>query len=197
MKRFLDILLSSVTLLVLSPFFIIISIIIMLESKGGVFYKQVRVGKGNKDFELLKFRTMKEGSDSHGLLTLGSNDARITPFGCFLRKYKLDEFPQLINIIKGEMSIVGPRPEVRKYADLYDDNQREVLTVRPGLTDYASIKYIDESDILAKADDPEEKYIHEIMPHKIELNLHYIRNMSVKEDFRIIGRTLWSISQKE
>jgi len=158
----------------------------MIESGGGFIYTQKRVGKGNKDFNLYKFRTMKIGSDKKGLLTVGMHDSRITRSGRFLRKYKLDEFPQLVNIIKGDMSIVGPRPEVRKYVDCYNENQRKVLNVRPGLTDYASLEYIRENELLARTKAPEEVYIKEIMPHKIELNLEYIEKQSIREDFRII-----------
>ena len=197
MKRFLDIVLSSIALIVLSPLFFIISIIILIESDGGVFFRQTRVGKDNHDFSLLKFRSMKQNADQQGFLTVGANDLRITRFGNFLRKYKLDEFPQLINIIKGDMSIVGPRPEVRKFVNLYQNEQLNVLSVRPGLTDYASLHYINESELLATSENPEELYINEIMPHKIELNLQYIQNQSIKEDFTIIFKTLRSIGRQE
>ena len=197
MKRFLDIVLSSIALIVLSPLFFIISIIILIESNGGVFFRQTRVGKDNHDFSLLKFRSMKQNADQQGFLTVGANDLRITRFGNFLRKYKLDEFPQLINIIKGDMSIVGPRPEVRKFVNLYQNEQLNVLSVRPGLTDYASLHYINESELLATSENPEELYINEIMPHKIELNLQYIQNQSIKEDFTIIFKTLRSIGRQE
>ncbi len=193
MKRFCDVTASLLVLLVISPFFMITAIIIMLESGGGFIYKQKRVGKDNKDFNLYKFRTMKIDSDKRGLLTVGMRDPRITRSGYFLRKYKLDEFPQLINIIKGSMSIVGPRPEVRKYVEFYDENQRKVLSVRPGLTDYASLKYINENELLANSDNPEKTYIEEIMPHKIDLNLEYIEKRSCKEDLKIIFLTIKKI----
>jgi lipopolysaccharide/colanic/teichoic acid biosynthesis glycosyltransferase len=196
MKRLFDVSTSVFACLLLLPFFFVISLIIMLESRGGIYYSQQRVGKNNKDFKLLKFRTMRVGSDQHGLLTVGDKDARITRFGYFLRKFKLDELPQLFNILKGDMSIVGPRPEVRKYVDLYDVRQRQVLSVLPGLTDYASLAYISESEILSASDDPEQTYIDEIMPRKIELNLKYIQNQGMIEDLKIIFKTLFSILKK-
>ncbi len=190
LKRLFDIFFSFIGLIVLIPLFILISIFIILDSRGGVFYLQKRVGKDNRDFSLLKFRTMRNGSDSGSLLTVGKDDPRITRVGAFLRKYKLDELPQLVNILKGEMSIVGPRPEVRKYVDLYNDRQKKVLTVKPGLTDYASLEYINENEILSKYDDPEKAYIEVIMPEKLELNLNYIKEKSFLTDLRIIFKTL-------
>lgn len=193
MKRIFDILTSAIVLLVLLPVWLIIALLIAVESPGGVFYKQVRVGKGNRDFYLYKFRTMRVGSDKKGLLTVGERDNRITRIGYFLRKFKIDEFPQLLNIIKGDMSIVGPRPEVRKYVDLYTPEQMKVLTVRPGLTDYASIKYVNENEVLAASDNPEQTYIDEVMPAKLELNLQYIANQSLLEDIRLIFKTFMAI----
>ncbi|MDL2308621.1 sugar transferase [Bacteroidales bacterium OttesenSCG-928-B11] len=193
MKRFFDIFLSLLTIVILSPFFLVIAILIAIETKGGIFYVQSRVGRDNKDFNLYKFRSMRNGADKKGLLTIGENDNRITKIGYFIRKYKIDEFPQLINILKGEMSIVGPRPEVRKYVALYNEEQLKVLSVKPGLTDYASIAFIDESNILSNASDPEAYYINKIMPLKIKLNLQYIKNQSLKVDFYIIGKTLLRI----
>ena len=193
MKRFLDVLLSVLVLIILSPLFIIIAIIIACESRGGVIYAQTRVGRYNKDFKLLKFRTMYTGSDQKGLITVGEHDARITPFGYFLRKSKLDEFPQLLNIIKGDMSIVGPRPEVRHYVDMYTEEQLKVLSVRPGLTDFASLVYIDENKLLENQENPEEFYIKEMMPRKLELNLKYIEQQSVKTDAILIFKTLRAI----
>ena len=193
MKRIIDISLSVLALVLLSPFFLIISLLIICTSKGSFIYAQTRVGKNNHDFTLLKFRTMQTNADKNGLLTIGARDSRITLIGAFLRKYKIDEFPQLLNIIIGDMHIVGPRPEVRKYVDLYTDEQKQILTVCPGLTDYASLEYIDESEILEKSNDPEKTYIDVIMPHKIELNLQYIQNQSTKEDLKIITRTLKKI----
>lgn len=193
LKRFLDILSSSVVLLVLLPVWLVIALLIAMESKGGVFYKQVRVGKDNKDFFLYKFRTMRVGSDKKGLLTVGERDNRITRVGYFLRKYKIDEFPQLLNVIKGDMSIVGPRPEVRKYVDLYTTEQMKVLSVRPGLTDLASIKYVHENEVLAASDNPEQTYIDEVMPAKLDLNLQYIATQSLMGDIRLIFNTFLAI----
>ncbi len=180
-------------LVVLLPVWLVIALAIALESRGGVFYKQVRVGKDNKDFNLYKFRTMRVGSDQKGLLTVGERDNRITRVGYFLRKFKIDEFPQLLNVLKGDMSIVGPRPEVRKYVDLYTPEQMKVLSVRPGLTDLASIQYVHENEILAAAEDPERAYIDEVMPAKLALNLQYIENQSVVGDIKLIFKTFAAI----
>lgn len=193
MKRILDILCSFVVLVLLLPVWLVVALLIVLESRGGVFYVQKRVGKDNRDFNLYKFRTMRPDSDSKGLLTVGARDSRITRVGYFLRKYKIDEFPQLLNILKGDMSIVGPRPEVRKYVDLYTPEQMRVLSVRPGLTDYASIRYVNENEVLAASDDPERTYIEEVMPAKLALNLQYIDNQSLKEDFKLIFKTFTAI----
>lgn len=193
MKRILDILSSFVVLVLLLPVWLVVALLIVLESRGGVFYVQKRVGKDNRDFNLYKFRTMRPDSDSKGLLTVGARDSRITRVGYFLRKYKIDEFPQLLNILKGDMSIVGPRPEVRKYVDLYTPEQMRVLSVRPGLTDYASIRYVNENEVLAASDDPERTYIEEVMPAKLALNLQYIDNQSLKEDFKLIFKTFTAI----
>ncbi|MEO8665022.1 MAG: sugar transferase [Ignavibacteria bacterium] len=192
-KRVFDIFFSLMGLIILSPALLIIAIIIKSDSKGPVIYKQLRVGKGNRDFTLLKFRTMRSDSDKDGLLTVGGKDPRITPAGYFLRKYKLDELPQLYNILKGDMSFVGPRPEVRKYVELYDDRQKKVLEVCPGLTDIASIKYRNESELLKEAKDPEEFYIKEIIPDKIRLNLEYINDNSLFKDVKVILKTFKAI----
>ena len=193
MTRFFDLLFSFLGLIVLSPFFLVAALLIMLDSRGGVFYCQTRVGKNGKDFRLYKFRTMASGSDKKGLITVGAKDARITRVGYFLRKYKLDELPQLINVLKGEMSLVGPRPEVRKYVEMYTEEQRRVLSVRPGITDYASIEYVDENRILGEAEDPDKAYIEKIMPDKIRYNMRYIEHKGVGEYFKIIFLTFWSI----
>ena len=193
MIRFFDIIFSVVGLLLLSPFFLIIYILIRCESKGGGFYCQQRVGKDGRMFGLYKFRSMRTGSDKKGLITVGGHDSRITRMGYFIRKYKIDELPQLWNVLKGDMSLVGPRPEVKKYVDLYTEEQRRVLSVRPGITDYASIEYVDENEILGKADDPDRVYVEEIMPAKIKLNMRYIENRSLKEYFKIIGLTFINI----
>ena len=193
MTRFFDLLFSFLGLIVLSPFFLLMALLIAADSRGGVFYCQTRVGKNGKDFRLYKFRTMASGSDKKGLITVGAKDARITKVGYFLRKYKLDELPQLINVLKGEMSLVGPRPEVRKYVEMYTPEQRRVLSVRPGITDYASIEYVDENRILGEAEDPDKAYIEKIMPDKIRYNMRYIEHKGVGEYFKIIFLTFWSI----
>lgn len=180
-------------LLLLLPFWLIIAMAIVLESRGGVFYRQIRVGKDNKDFYLYKFRTMRTGSDQKGLLTVGERDSRITRVGYFLRKYKIDEFPQLLNVLKGDMSIVGPRPEVRKYVDMYTPEQMRVLSVRPGLTDYASIRYVNENELLAESENPEQTYIQEIMPDKLMLNLKYVDEQSPWVDLKIVWQTIMAI----
>ncbi len=192
-KRTFDIIASVIGLIVLLPLFLIFSVVIVFGSKGGVLYKQIRVGKDNVDFFLLKLRTMFSDSDKKGILTIGLSDSRITKFGKFLRKYKLDELPQLLNILKGEMSLVGPRPEVRKYVNLYNSEQLKVLNVKPGLTDYASIEYIDESDLLAQSNNPEETYIEVIMPAKLKLNFKYIEKQSFGIDLSILAKTFLKI----
>lgn len=193
MIRLFDILFSSVGLILLSPLFIVLYIMIRIESKGGAFYVQERIGRNGKPFGLYKFRTMRTGSDSEGLLTIGEHDNRITRIGYFLRKTKIDELPQLINVVKGEMSLVGPRPEVRKYVNLYTEEQRKVLNVRPGITDYASIEYVNENELLSKTSDPDRVYIEEIMPDKIKLNMKYLENYTLREYFKIIFLTFKSL----
>ena len=193
MIRFFDIVFSLLGILLLSPVFLFLYIAICLESKGGGFYKQLRVGQYGRDFYVYKFSSMGVGADKKGLITVGGRDPRITRTGYFIRKYKLDELPQLFNVLKGDMGLVGPRPEVRKYVDLYTDDQKKVLSVRPGITDYASIEYVDENTILGKASDPDKAYIEQIMPDKIRYNMKYICNRSVKEYFKIIFPTFWSI----
>ena len=188
--RLSDFVFSFICLVVILPILLLVAIAIKLSSKGPVFFRQVRVGKNGTDFTLLKFRTMQVNADNKGLLTVGGRDARITPLGYYLRKFKIDELPQIINVLKGEMSIVGPRPEVRRYVDLYNQEQRKVLKVLPGITDYASIAYRNENELLAGAADPEYLYIHEIMPRKIELNATFITNRNLKEYFSIIFKTV-------
>ena len=193
MIRFFDFILSLVGLVILAPLFIVLSVWIKIDSKGPVFYKQVRVGQNSKDFGLFKFRSMVVDADKKGLITVGGRDPRITRSGYFIRKYKLDELPQLINVLVGDMSLVGPRPEVRKYVDLYTDEQQKVLSVKPGITDYASIEYMDENEILGKSNDPEKTYIEEIMPEKIKYNMKYINNKNLFEYFKIIFLTVLKI----
>ena len=193
MKRFFDTSASLLGLLFLCPLFLILAIWIKLDSKGPVFYRQIRVGKNNVDFKLFKFRSMRIGSDKKGLITVGGRDPRVTSSGYYIRKYKLDELPQLINVFLGEMSLVGPRPEVRKYVDLYTEKQMKVLNVRPGITDYASIEYINENVLLEQSSDPDKTYIEEIMPAKIELNMRYINNSTLGEYLKIIFLTFYKI----
>jgi lipopolysaccharide/colanic/teichoic acid biosynthesis glycosyltransferase len=193
LKRIIDIIASSIGIVLLLPIFIIIYLIVVFESRGGGFYKQIRVGKNGNDFGLLKFRTMRSGSDKKGLLTVGGRDPRITRTGYYLRKYKLDELPQLLNVLIGDMSLVGPRPEVRKYVELYNEIQKKVLQIKPGITDFASIEFSNENEILGRAANPEKIYIEEIMPKKLELNLKYISEQSVWTDLKIIIRTIIKI----
>ncbi|MCX7697220.1 MAG: sugar transferase [Bacteroidales bacterium] len=193
MKRFFDFVVSLIAIILLLPVFLIISILIIATSKGGPFYLQTRVGRYGKLFKIIKFRTMYKKSDQKGLLTVGMRDPRITPVGFFLRKTKLDELPQLFNILLGHMSFVGPRPEVPKYVELYTEKQKKILTVRPGLTDYASLAYIHENKILAQAEDPEKFYIEQIMPAKLELSLQYIHDQNLITDFKIIWKTIKQI----
>ena len=196
-KRVFDIVVSFFGLVVILPVFFIIAIAVIIESRGGVFYLQKRVGKNNKDFKIFKFRTMYTNSDKKGLLTVGSDDKRITKTGLILRKYKLDELPQLINVLIGNMSLVGPRPEVRKYVNLYTNEQKKVLGVKPGITDPASLKYSNENEILAQFDDPEKVYIEEIMQAKLNINLEYIKTRSLKSDFKVIIDTLKKIKTSD
>lgn len=192
-KRTFDIVASFIGLILLSPILIIIAVFIKLDSKGPVFFKQKRVGKNKKIFEIYKFRTMVIDAEKLGKQITVGNDNRITKIGKFIRKCKLDELPQLINVLKGEMSLVGPRPEVPKYVELYDVYQEQVLLVQPGITDYASIEFRNENELLGKSKNPEVTYIDEIMPTKIELNLLYIKNISLLEDFKLIFNTILAI----
>jgi lipopolysaccharide/colanic/teichoic acid biosynthesis glycosyltransferase len=194
MKRIFDLFFTILGLIILLPFFALIAIWVMLDSRGGVFYRQERIGKDQKPFKLLKFRSMRTGADKQGLLTVGMKDSRITRSGYYLRKYKLDELPQLINVLLGDMSLVGPRPEVEKYVKLYSQEQLKVLSVRPGITDLASIKYRNENDVLASFEDAEAGYIQSVMPDKLNLNLMYIQNRSLLMDLRIILTTVLPIS---
>lgn len=189
MKRLFDILASGCGLLFLSPFLLCIAIWIKLDSKGPVFFRQVRVGRYNKDFRIFKFRSMSVGSDNGSLVTIGVRDSRVTRSGYYLRKYKLDELPQLINVFIGDMSLVGPRPEVRHYVKYWTPEQMHVLDVRPGITDPASIKFRNENEILEKVEDPEQFYINVIMQEKIQLYLEYISKASFWYDIQLIFRT--------
>ncbi len=193
MKRVFDIVASGVGLIVLSPLFLVLAIWIKADSRGPVFYRQVRVGRGNKDFCLFKFRSMRPGSDKLGLITVGGHDPRVTHSGYYIRKYKLDEFPQLINVFIGDMSLVGPRPEVRKYVDMYTPEQMRVLDVRPGITSLASIRYRNENDILAAASDPDRAYVEQVMPDKLAIDLEYVAHATLWTDIKLIFSTFKEI----
>jgi lipopolysaccharide/colanic/teichoic acid biosynthesis glycosyltransferase len=177
----------------LTPLFIVISILVWAEDGFPIFYLQERIGLHSKPFKLLKFRSMHKDAASKGFLTVGNKDPRITKIGYFIRKYKIDELPQLINVLIGDMSLVGPRPEVKKYVDLYDTQQQQILSIKPGITDYASIIYSNENEILAKSQEPEKTYIQEVMPHKLSLNLKYLNEQSFITDIKIIFRTVKKI----
>ena len=193
MTRFCDIVFSFIGLLLLSPLFLIVALWIVIDDPGPVFYCQQRVGRNNKDFGLLKFRSMRVGADKMSLITIGDRDPRVTRAGYYIRKFKLDELPQLWNVLIGDMSLVGPRPEVRRYVDLYTEEQCKVLSVRPGITDYASIEYIDENTLLAQAEDPDKTYIEEIIPAKIALNMRYINDRTLGQYFKMTLSYFYSI----
>ena len=192
-KRLFDIVSSGIGLLCLAPVFVVMAIWIKLDSRGPVFYRQTRVGRYGRDFRIFKFRSMRVGSDKGRQITVGERDPRITRSGYFIRRYKIDELPQLINVFLGDMSVVGPRPEVRKYVDLYSEEQRKVFQVRPGITDLASIKYRNENELLSQVDDPDTYYIDVIMPDKLTINLEYIHHQSFMGDIKIIFNTLFKI----
>lgn len=192
-KRAFDILSSGLGLTLLSPLFLILAIWIKLDSKGPVFYKQIRAGRLNKDFTLLKFRSMRTGSDKKGLITIGGRDPRVTKSGYYIRKYKLDELPQLINVFLGDMSLVGPRPEVRHYVDMYNEEQLIVLTIRPGITDMASIRYRNENELLESVDNPEQYYREVIMQDKLRINMEYVEKASFWFDIKLILSTVIKI----
>lgn len=193
MKRAFDIAASALGLLILSPLFLVLAVWIKCDSRGPVFYRQVRVGRHNRDFRLFKFRSMRPGADSGSLITIGGRDPRITRSGYIIRRYKLDELPQLINVFLGDMSLVGPRPEVRRYVDMYTPRQMHVLDVRPGITSLASIRYRHENELLARADDPEQCYITRIMPDKLAIDLEYVDHASLLTDLRLILSTFTAI----
>ena len=193
MIRLCDIVFSLLGLILLLPVFLIVAVWIVLDDHGPVFYRQQRVGKDGRDFSLLKFRSMRMHADKQSLITIGERDPRVTRAGYYIRRYKLDELPQLWNVLVGDMSLVGPRPEVRRYVNTYTPEQRCVLSVRPGITDYASIEYIDENAILASAEDPDKTYIEQIIPAKIALNMRYINHRTLGEYFKIILLTFVNI----
>lgn len=190
LKRSFDIFFSVTGIIIISPLLLIIFLSVIFESKGGFIYTQKRVGKNNVEFNLLKIRTMLRNSDKEGLLTIGEKDNRITRTGFFLRKFKLDEFPQMLNILSGKMSFVGPRPEVRKYVNMYNEKQLRILSVKPGLTDFASLLFYDESKFLSNYENPEQTYIKILMPRKLSLNLKYIDNRNFCLDLKIILKTV-------
>ena len=193
MIRILDVLFSFLGIILLSPFLLLTALVIKLSSSGPVLYKQSRIGLNGREFNVFKFRSMRLNSDKLGLITVGGHDPRVTSVGYYLRKYKLDELPQLINVLIGDMSLVGPRPEVKKYVDLYTREQSKVLTILPGITDWASIYYRDENVILGQSSNPEKDYIEKVMPDKLKYNLIYIENYGLVEYFKIIFSTLWYI----
>lgn len=193
MKRLFDIVASGIGLVILSPLFLILAIWIKLDSKGPVFYRQVRVGKNNKDFRIFKFRSMRVGADKGSLVTIGGRDSRVTKSGYFIRKYKLDELPQLINVFFCDMSLVGPRPEVRHYVDYWTPEQMHILDVQPGISDPASIKFRNENELMEKAEDPEDFYIHVIMQEKMKMYLEYVNNHGFLYDIKLIFKTFWVI----
>lgn len=192
MKRLFDIVCSFFGLVFLSWLFVFVALWVGLSSRGGVFYRQRRVGRCNRDFTIYKFRSMRVNSDRQGLLTIGGRDGRITKAGVFIRKYKLDELPQLFNVLRGDMSFVGPRPEVRKYVELYTEEQKKVLTVRPGITSLSSIKYRNENEILSRSDNPEQYYIDVIMQDKLAIELDYLEQRSLLTDIKVIFQTIFS-----
>lgn len=193
MKRIFDIFFSLIILAIFFPFGLIIAILIAVESKGGIFYRQERIGKNQVPFYLFKYRTMRKDADKSGKLTVGMRDPRITRTGYYLRKFKLDEFPQFLNVLIGEMSIVGPRPEVKEYVDLYTSEQLKVLSVKPGITDYASLEYFNENEILGKSENPQQTYIDEVMPEKLKLNQKYIQHPTLVHDLKIMWLTFLKI----
>jgi lipopolysaccharide/colanic/teichoic acid biosynthesis glycosyltransferase len=192
-KRLFDIFFSLTGIILLMPFFLLTWAFIRLDSKGGAIYKQTRVGLNNKDFKLFKFRSMFKDAEKRGQLTVGMRDQRITKVGYYIRRYKLDELPQLFNVLNGSMSIVGPRPELRKYVNYYNAEQMRVLSVKPGITDFASIKYFKENELLGKSPDPEKEYLEVIMPEKLKLNLQYIEQQTFAGDLKIIFNTILTL----
>ncbi len=197
MKRLFDILFALFVLICFLPIGMLLSLWIVFESRGGIFFSQNRVGKNGVSFRLLKFRTMYVNAESSGRITVGSRDARITKVGYYLRRYKLDEFPQFINVLNGDMSIVGPRPEVQEYVDLYTESQRKILQVKPGITDLASLAYFHENELLANSENPQQTYIKEVLPAKIKLNEEYLKNPSFFNDLSIILKTVAKIFRKK
>ncbi len=192
-KRAIDFFLALIGLIVLSPLFILIAILIKKEDGGSIFFRQTRVGQNGKLFKIYKFRTMVENAEKLGALVTKEGDPRITKIGKILRKYKLDEIPQLINVIKGEMSLVGPRPEVPKYVKYFEKDYQEILKVKPGITDFASLEYIDEEKLLKNAENPEKIYIEEILPKKIKYYKKYLKEIGLLTDVKLIFKTIFKV----
>jgi lipopolysaccharide/colanic/teichoic acid biosynthesis glycosyltransferase len=190
MKRAFDLVFSLMVLILFLPFGLIISLLILFSSPGEIFYRQERIGQNGIPFMLYKFRSMRKNADQSGRLTVGMKDSRITSVGVFIRKYKLDEFPQFLNVLIGDMSIVGPRPEVHEFVAMYTEEQQKILTVKPGITDYASLEYFNENEQLAESEDPKRTYIEEVMPHKIEINQKYLSTPTLGHDLQIIFKTI-------
>ncbi|PKQ44050.1 sugar transferase [Confluentibacter flavum] len=195
-KRSFDVVFSLIGLIILSPVLLLIAILIKIDSKGPVLFIQERVGINNKDFNIYKFRTMYVASQTKGLLTLGNHDSRITRIGYFLRRYKIDEFPQLINILIGDMSFVGPRPELRYYVNFYNEDDHIIFSIRPGITSLASLKYRNEVELLEAADDPESFFINTIIPDKLKYNKEYIKKQSLLYDLKLIIITIAKVWTK-
>jgi lipopolysaccharide/colanic/teichoic acid biosynthesis glycosyltransferase len=195
-KRLFDIVCSSAGLFLLSPFFVAVAILIKRDSSGPVFFRQTRMGQFGKPFRIYKFRTMCLDAEKKGAQVSTGDDPRITGIGKFLRKYKIDELPQLFNVVSGEMSLVGPRPEVPRYVDAFKEDYEEILTVKPGITDYASLEFKNENELLKAAEDPEKKYIDDILPVKIEYYKKYLREQSLSTDIKLIFLTLAGIIRR-
>lgn len=193
LKRIIDIVISLLGIIFLSPVLLLIAFVIKITSSGPVIFRQERIGLNRQGFYILKFRTMIINAEKHGKQITVGHDPRITKVGKFLRKFKLDELPQLFNVFMGDMSLVGPRPEVRKYVEIYSAEQLKVLNIRPGITDYASIQFSNENEILAESNNPEAAYINEIMPKKLSLNLKYLQEISFKTDLKLLVLTLQKV----
>lgn len=193
LKRLTDLLGAAIGIVLLTPVWLLVALVILLDDGAPIIFRQQRVGLAGRMFDVLKFRTMVRNAEQQGQLTTSGRDPRITRSGRWLRKYKLDELPQLFNVLKGDMSLVGPRPEVKYYVDRYNSHQRKVLTVRPGITDPASLAFIDENELLATADDPQRMYLDEVLPRKVALQLDYVENRSFMGDLKVMALTVWRI----
>lgn len=192
-KRLFDLLFASLGLMMLAPLFACIALIIKLDSNGPIFFRQVRVGQFNKNFKIYKFRTMCTNAERIGALVSTGDDPRITKVGSFLRRYKLDELPQLLNVVKGEMSLVGPRPEVSRYVDKFSKDYAEILKIKPGITDFAALEYRDENELLNGVEDPDKIYVEKILPDKIVYYRRYIEEMGFFTDILILYKTMIAI----